>query len=264
MAAKKSDKRKEAPSGVEEPVPAYGASDPLTFEKVWLMFQETSKQFRETDRKFLETDRKFQETDKKFQETDKKIEALERSIRESRNKNDQDFERSRKEEEKRRKEMDRRLEESARQRDLAIQKLSSLFTSQWGKLIEAIIKPSCLKLFKERGIDVWKTYTNVLIEGKEREAEFDVVLANGTEVVIVEVKTTMVPADIDEFLEKLEKIRIFFPEYHDKQVFGAIAAIKYDRSSDRYAYKKGLYVLANSGEDIVRIANKENFVPRAF
>ena len=33
----------------------------LTFEKVWLMFQETDKKFKDTDRKFQETDRKFQE-----------------------------------------------------------------------------------------------------------------------------------------------------------------------------------------------------------
>jgi hypothetical protein len=30
---------------------------PLSFEKVWLMFQETDKKFQETDRKFKETDK---------------------------------------------------------------------------------------------------------------------------------------------------------------------------------------------------------------
>jgi Holliday junction resolvase-like predicted endonuclease len=48
----------------EEPIASYG--QPLNFEKVWLMFQETDKQFKETDKKFQETDKRFRETDKKL------------------------------------------------------------------------------------------------------------------------------------------------------------------------------------------------------
>lgn len=60
---------------VEEPIADYG--QPLSFEKVWLMFQETDKQFKETAKRFKETDKQFKETDKKFQETDKKLNKLE-------------------------------------------------------------------------------------------------------------------------------------------------------------------------------------------
>ncbi|MCX6156095.1 MAG: YraN family protein [Candidatus Kapabacteria bacterium] len=38
----------------------------LSFEKVWLMFQETDKKFLDTDKKFLDTDKKFLDTDKKL------------------------------------------------------------------------------------------------------------------------------------------------------------------------------------------------------
>ena len=52
---------------------------PLSFEKVWLMFQETDKKFQEPDKllseKFKETDRLLTE---KFKETDKKLNQLER------------------------------------------------------------------------------------------------------------------------------------------------------------------------------------------
>ena len=47
-----------------EPFENYG--QPLTFEKVWLMFQETDKMFRETDRKFQETDKKMKELQNLF------------------------------------------------------------------------------------------------------------------------------------------------------------------------------------------------------
>jgi hypothetical protein len=42
------------------------ANTNLTFEKVWLMFQETDKRFQETARQHKETERMFRETDKKL------------------------------------------------------------------------------------------------------------------------------------------------------------------------------------------------------
>ena len=55
----------------------YPQQQPLNFDKVWQMFQETDKKFQETDRLFKEQSselsRKFQETDKQMKETDKKL-----------------------------------------------------------------------------------------------------------------------------------------------------------------------------------------------
>ncbi len=42
---------------VNEPDGVYQPHGPLTFEKVWLMFQETDKKFQKTDKKIQETDR---------------------------------------------------------------------------------------------------------------------------------------------------------------------------------------------------------------
>ncbi|MDR0708468.1 MAG: hypothetical protein LBF77_00195 [Spirochaetaceae bacterium] len=59
------------------------SDEPLSFEKVWKMFQETDRKFQETDRKFQEADRKLQETweqiaatDRQMKETDKKVGEL--------------------------------------------------------------------------------------------------------------------------------------------------------------------------------------------
>ena len=188
-------KKKNESDQVNEPMPGYG-KQPLDFNQVWLMFQETDKKFQETDRK--------------------------------------------------------------------LNKAISMFTTQWGKLMEALIEPSCLRLFKDRGIDISRTYTNVKVEQQDLQGEFDIVLANGEEVVIVEVKTTLTPRYVDEFLEKLGRIREFLPEHRDKTIYGAVAGIKYENSSDRYAYKNGLFVLVNKGEDIIKIANKKDFEPRRF
>jgi len=193
--------------------------------------------------KFIETDKKFIETDKKFEKTDLEIQKLQQIINKSSIETDKSIKAMSKE----------------------ISRLYSLYTSQWGKLIESLIAPSCLSLFKERGIDVSQTYRNI-ISKKERiaEAEFDVVLANGTEIVIVEVKTTMKIEDVNYLIEKMKNIRYHFPKWSDCKFYGAVAAVSYDEFSHRYAYKKGLYVITNKAEGILKIANKSEFKPIAF
>ncbi|MDR3172742.1 MAG: hypothetical protein LBU19_00700, partial [Treponema sp.] len=52
----------------------------LTFEKVWIMFQETDKKFRETDRKFQDTDKKFQDTDRLVRQNQKMMSDLGRKF----------------------------------------------------------------------------------------------------------------------------------------------------------------------------------------
>ncbi|MDR0447082.1 MAG: hypothetical protein LBH07_00265, partial [Treponema sp.] len=44
------------------------ATEALTFEKVWVMFQETDRKFRKTDRKFRETARRIGELGNRFGE----------------------------------------------------------------------------------------------------------------------------------------------------------------------------------------------------
>ncbi len=67
---KEKTKQKEDAGHVSEPGAVYQPQGPLTFEKVWLMFQETDKKFQEYRE---ERQKASQETEKRFRETDKKI-----------------------------------------------------------------------------------------------------------------------------------------------------------------------------------------------
>ncbi len=67
---------------VNEPAAVYQPEGPLTFEKVWQMFQETDKKFRERDRKFRDTDRKFQDTERIMKEQSKETLQSIRELRE--------------------------------------------------------------------------------------------------------------------------------------------------------------------------------------
>jgi len=116
---------------------------PLTFEKVWLMFQETDKRFKETDRKFQETDKK-------------------------------------------------------------LNKLEQLFTSQWGKLVESLVEGDILTILNQWGIEVTDTIKRRSGRRDGVDYEFDIIAINGSEIVIIEVKTTLRPEDIRHFLKKTQ------------------------------------------------------------
>ncbi len=197
--------------------------EPLTFEKVWFMFQETAKRFQETDRKFQETAKRFQETDIKFQETDKQF-----------------------------KETDKKLN-----------KLEHLFTSQWGKLIESLVAGDLIKLLNKKGIEVH--YLNTRISGiyNKRQFEFDIIAQNDNETVVVEVKTTLKPDDIKDFIEDLKQIKQMMPIYKDKKVIGAVAYLQADGDAQKMAEKNGLFIIKATGSS-ASIVNSEGFSPKLW
>ena len=55
--------------------------------------------------------------------------------------------------------------------NLAIKKLSNLFTTQWGKLVEALTEGSLVKLLRSQNIPVNRTRTRVIgiCNDKKRE-----------------------------------------------------------------------------------------------
>ncbi len=197
---------------------------PLSFEKVWFMFQETDRLLTE---KFQETDKKFQETDKKFQETD------------------------------------RLLTEKFRETDKKLNQLERLFTSQWGKLVESLVEGDIIAILNQRGIQVTDTLKRRSGRRDGIDYEFDIIAINGSEIVIVEVKTTLRPEDIRNFLKKLKQAKNWMPEYSDKKVYGAVAFISEDSGTAALAEKNGLFVIRATG-DSAAIVNTKDFVPKVW
>jgi len=178
--------------------------------------------FQEVARKFEETDRQFKETDRQFKETSLQFKETDRKIRE----------------------------------------LSELFTSQWGKLIEALVCPGLLEVFRQRGLPVNETLQRDRVRRDGREMEIDVTLVNGEIVIPVEVKTTLKVEDVRQFLERMRDLLWFFPKYRGFKVYGAVAGVRIEEQADRYAYQRGLFVLTLGRDGLARILNDEKFMPR--
>jgi len=118
-------------------------------------------------------------------------------------------------------------------------------------------------MFKERGIEVRETYTRAESHRNGREMEIDVLVVNEAYVVAIGVKSTLKVEDVDEHIEKLRSFREFFPHFKDRKVIGAVAGIAIEEESDRYAYRRGLFVIGQTGET-VKILNDEKFKPKAW
>ena len=150
------------------------------------------------------------------------------------------------------KETDRQLKETVHQ----LKETDSRFNSQWGKLVESLVEGNIVEKFSERGIQVQGTAQRAkkILDGKQYE--FDVIVHNGDEIIVVEVKTTL---DVG----KVKHFKKVFPEYTDKKVYGAVAFIVADSESDKYSENQKLFVLRATG-DSASIVNAEDFKPRNF
>ena len=93
--------------------------------------------------------------------------------------------------------------------------------------------------------------------------EVDILGISEKYAVLIEAKSTLGVDDVDEHLERLASFRLFYPEYQDRTVVGAVAGIVINEDADRRAYQKGLFVIGQSG-DSVRILNDDKFKPRVF
>ncbi len=180
-----------------------------------------------------------------------------RDLKDSQAETDRQMRESRAETDRQMKETDRKLKE-----------LSSLFTNQWGKLVEALLRSGLPKLFRVRGLEVTEVSRNVEILDKvtgQKRAEIDVYLQNGGEDVAVEVKTTCRPKDVDEHITRLKLLHTLIPSYSTggKKLYGAVAALKFESEADTYAEKQGLFVLKCT-DNVATIANGEKFSPKSW
>ena len=203
-------------------------------------FQETDRKFQETDRKFQETDRKFQETDRKFQETDRKFQETEHLIQE----------------------VDQQIKEVNKQIKEVNKQIGNL-GGKWGRFVENMVAPACETLFISRGIPVHQVSQRVKKRLDNKTLEIDVLVTNENHVLVVEVKSSLGVDNVKELIQDLKEFRQFFPEYNQKQLYGAVAGIEIEEGADKYAYRQGLFVLAQSGET-VNILNDEQFQPQAW
>jgi hypothetical protein len=203
-------------------------NDPPTFEKVWRMFQETDRRMKETDRRMKETDRQMKETDRQMKETDRKfreqIAATERQMKET----------------------DKRVGE---------------LTNRFGRMVEHMVVPNLLAKFKDLGFTFEVATRNYKIADEKNNifVEVDTFLENGDRVMITEIKATLGTKDVDDHVERMEKLRRRADLRGDERKYlGAMAGVTVSDSVKNYALQNGFFVIVPSGDtfDIIKPEGK--------
>jgi len=218
--------------------------------EIWKLFKETDARFKETDARL---DQRFKETDtrldQRFKETDAQIKETDARL-------DQRF-----------KETAAEIKATAAEikaTSANLRRLEGLFGSQWGKLIEALVQPNVLALFQARGHQVHRLHQRSKAQRNGEMMEIDLILEDSIEVIVGEVKSTLSIEDVNGFLVDLAAFTSFFPLYQGYQIHGAVAGLEIPTEVARYAYRRGLFVLAVTGEGFVTIQNDSKFRPRNF
>jgi hypothetical protein len=158
------------------------------------------------------------------------------------------------------KETDRRSKET----DEKLKRLENLFEGQWGKLMESLVESGILRIFQERGIEVYQIHSRVKSHLKGRCMEVDVLLVNDDEVVVIEVKTTLKVEHVKEFLEEMTHFLKFFRRYKGSRIYAGVAALRMEEDADTFAYRQGLFVIRVGGDGLVKILNDPHFQAKDF
>ncbi len=200
------------------------APDPVTLDEVWRLFKASDERF----------DERLRVSDERFNE---RMARLSKAA-------------------------DRRHAET----EAALRELSrrmGRFTDQIGEFAEALVVPAAATIFVRRGIPVHSVARNVTGQRDGKAIEVDILVVNDDHVMAIEVKNRPKLDHVNEHLERLAIFKQVFRQYRDHKLLGAIAGITVDDNVARYAYRQGLFVLAQSGETVT-ILNDDKFHPAVW
>lgn len=149
-------------------------------------------------------------------------------------------------------ESDKRMDEERKKTDAQIRQISIEFLGVTGHLVEGLASSAVDNVFKEAGLELLHYGKNIKPKRPEdnKMMEIDVLLGNDNFTIPVEVKADFTKKKVKRFVHKMTMFRKLFPEYCDKDVVAAVAAINYENGADTLAHEEGLLVIRVSSDDI--------------
>ena len=147
-----------------------------------------------------------------------------------------------------------------------IREMSIQFMGRTGHIVEGLLSSSAEKVFQEAGFDLYNHGKNLIRKFKteNKQMEVDVLLSNDEFAVPIEVKTNCTKADVHKILHQMGLFRDLFPEYADKEVIAAVAAINYEKGVDDLARDEGLLVIRVNSDDIFSLDSFDKEALRRF
>jgi hypothetical protein len=160
----------------------------------------------------------------------------------------------------------RQLELTSQQQKLTDRQVKRLsrniggMSNSLGKWVEKMVSGNLWEKFNDIGYVFTKGGSCKFFEDNRVLAQVDVFLENGEYAMPVEVKMELKEEDVDDHIERIEKIRRYMDKRNDKRkLVGAVAGAIVPDNVMNYAFKKGLYVLVQSGKSIALAEQPEKF-----
>jgi hypothetical protein len=167
-----------------------------------------------------------------------------------------------------------------KQTDEEIKKLAKevgKVTDSLGRFAEGLVAPCLKKIFEKLGVIITDVSPRRKRSMDNKTLEIDIlclgkVLANnklkleeGKKIAILsEVKSFLHVREITNFINNdIPQFHLFFDEYKDYPIIGAVSGMTIEEGAEKYAEKEGLFVLVPA-EDNVRLFNAKGFIPKIW
>ena len=211
--------------------------------------EQSRESWQELSDKLKESDERAKKARAEADEREKKARA-ESDEREKKARAEAD-----KREKKARAEADERMDKYMADLGARLDKSVGRLGNSVGRLVETMFSAELWQKFSDLGYTFTQQAERVqFTENRQFVAEADVFLENGEYAMVVEIKTNLTNEDVDDHLQRIETIRRYFDARNDsRKLIGAIAGGVMPKNAMKYALKKGLYIITQSG-DAVTIA----------
>jgi hypothetical protein len=210
------------------------------------------KEAEERERLAAEREAQYQE---EAEERKRRAAAFDEELRkaaEERERAAKERERAAKEREKAQAAMERRLNKIAGDAD-----------NRWGRLMEALVEGNLIPLFRDAGVPVVELFGRLRSQIGGNWREYDLAAVGESDVMVVEVKTTLRVSDVQRFTERIADFRRWRPFEARDRVWGALAYLSADGEAVPAAEAAGFYLVRAVGGN-ARLANSSAFQPRSF
>jgi NAD-specific glutamate dehydrogenase len=88
-------------------------------------------------------------------------------------------------------------------------------------------------------------------DDRKRKDEFDIIMLNEENTLIVETKYKAKESDIDGVIKKAESFRYWYPEYKDHKIYLCLASLRFEDNIIGKARKKGIAIIQQLGDKTV-------------
>ncbi len=155
---------------------------------------------------------------------------------------------------------DKQIEETGKQMKETDRKLESIgiqlgnMSKNQGDVAEEYFVNSLKDKLSVAGIKFDALLSNVALQTKKINDEFDILLVNGDSLAIIEVKYKVHPKDVEKLAKKIEHIKIM-PSYKNYKIYAGIAGFKVPSDAIELAYESGYFALQRKGDTIETYAS---------